>query len=244
MVSCWIGRTRDLHYLIGCAYDGFMNTTQTGMTDSLTIERDAFTKRIEELRAEMPVREFIHADGSHTFIVHDTDPEHANPRDCDGNVARLVQCHRDYIMLDDWDTGIMDAIARWGYEDAKVRRYVAMFRPDVAYYVDRWEVTGSSQGDWQWGWGYVLVDDIADLNCTAEEAFDAEFNVYQQWFAGEVYGAIHVSQGKEVVTFGDHGAYVDGYEVDEDSCWGFLAYPTLEDIAAEVTSSPITDTHY
>lgn len=231
---------------------------------TITLERDAYTERLEELRrtTERPVREFVHEDSSHTFVVYDDDPGHANPRD-DENVARLVMKHRDYRNLDEPDNGIDDARSRWGEESPLVTRYVAMFRPDIAHYEPRWEVSGSTQGDWAYGYGYVLVEDAERIAVTpdpkythdynrahpesrrfrevAKKALDQEVTVYGLYFAGEVFGGFHIKRGKPIVTYGEHGAYVDGYEADEEAVWGFLGYDNLRDICGEFTASPVAE---
>lgn len=256
----------------------------------ITLERDAYTERLDELRqtseGHMPVREFVHEDGSHTFIVYDVDPEHANPRtEDDSNVARLVlddYCASRWRALNEPDAGIAQAVAHfdgygrhgttaptWGIGETSrrdseymVRRYLSIFRPDVAHY-DEWQVNGSSQSDWQGGYGYVLAEDaeriavVPDPKYThdynrahprsrrfrevAKEAFDQEVKVYGLYFAGEVFSGIHVKRGKPIVTYGEQGAYVDGYEADEESVGGFLGYDNLRDICGEFTASPVVE---
>lgn len=218
---------------------------------------------------------FRHADGSVTVVeVEEYVEPFMSPREDDGNVARLVNEHRDYVDLDEPDAGIAEARERWGGgyrvgqsivgETIMVRRYLAMFRPDIAHYEDRWEVTGNSQSDWQYGWGYVTTEDAASIALVADpkythdynrahpqsrrfrqvaaEAFDAELKVYGQYFAGEVYYATHLTHGEPVVEYGEQGAYVAGWTVDDsESCGGFLGYDSLEDIAREMSSSEVLD---
>jgi hypothetical protein len=213
------------------------------------------------------VKTLRHEDGSVTVVKAEEYIESwMSPRvDVDGNVANLVQCHSDYIDLDEPDSGIQEARERWGDGDGHariawngrvlrlscdemVRRYLSIFRPDVAYYEPRWEVTGTSQGDWQWGWGYVLTADFIE-GCdrrllpheveAAKQAFDAEVKVYGMYFAGEVYYGVHLSAGEPIVAYGDHGAYVASYHVEEDACGGFLGYDDLADVAWQFTSSPV-----
>lgn len=224
---------------------------------------------------------YRHEDGSISYVVYDDDAEHANPRDCDGNLAVLIQQNSRCVDIDTDDAGLSEARERFdcygrhgtsahGYghgakvrldREAMMKRYIAMFRPDVAHYEDWW-----SAGRDSYGWGYVLTetwnehmfpsapsDDTVEgveewLNfepsCTPEEAFDAEVDVFGQWCDGEVYGVHHVTIGEPIVTYGEHGAYVDGYETEEDSCWGFLGYNDRTEIAMQFTSSPITEVLY
>ena len=230
---------------------------------------------------------YRHEDGSITYIVYDFDGEHANPRENDGNVATLIQENDHYIAIDEDHAGLKEARERFdcygrhgtsahGYahgtkvaldREAMMRRYIAIFRPDILYYRDRW-----GEGD-SYGWGYVDVETwrkwmypekpymtenatpeeqasaaeyylTYEPSCTPEEAFNQEVDVYGQWARGEVYGAHHVSVGEPIVTYGDQGAYVDAYKEDEESCWGFLGYDEHKDIAAQFTDSPITEVLY
>lgn len=225
---------------------------------TFALEHDQFIDRLEELRDDHDtdyLPEYIHEDGSHTFILNDRDGEHADPRQ-DWCVAHLVMQHDGYRHMDDADHGIEEARERWGAKSPMVERYVRMFRPDIAHYEPRWEVTGHSQSDWAYGYGYVTRDDLAEagysmnpdrplsgtLKMRAKAMLDDEVRVYGLYFAGEVYGAIHVSPGEDTFSLSDHGAYVDGRTVVEDACWGFLAYDDMKDIALQFTDSPITET--
>lgn len=182
------------------------------------------------------VRTLRHEDGSVTLIMWDEDGEYANPRNNDGNVATLIQTNSRCSDIDDDDAGLGEARER--FDDAMMRRYLTMFRPDIAYYADYW-----SAGD-SYGWGYVTRDAMREAGLSAnpvdaQEAFDQEVSLYRQWAEGEVYGAIHLTVGAPVVRYGAEGAYVDGYDVEEDSCWGFLGYDDLADIATQFTDSPV-----
>lgn len=232
---------------------------------------------------------YRHEDGSITYIVYDHDGEHANPRDYDGNVATLIQENDRCIRIDEDEAGLSEARERFGrygrqgwstwrdpslsrmhcHHDREymMRRYIAMFRPDIVHYVDWW-----SAGD-SYGWGYVtradwvksmyperpyIPDDahgreVADAierfldyepGITPEKAFSDEVDLYRQWAEGEVYGGIHVTADEPIVVLGDHGAYVDGYAESEDSCWGFLGYDDHKEICAHFTDSPITEVLY
>lgn len=214
------------------------------------------------------LRTLVHADESRTFIFHDDDPCGVNPRDYDGNVATLINESRDYIDLDsDW-AGLSEARERWDeldetspyFESTRrrqvmlggasredmVKRYIAIFRPDIAHYEDRWEVSGNCQGDWQYGWGYVMTEDMEKwgVTCSAEEAFEAEVKVYGLYFAGEVYGGIHVYKGDPIFEADFTGDELVGHEDEEDSCWGFLGYDNFEDIAANFTGSPVVESKW
>ena len=177
-----------------------------------------------------------HADGARTVVVYDDDSEHANPREYDGNVSTLVQLNPRCIDVDDVDDyGIAEAVERWGRDDIRTARYLAMFRPDILHYDPHW-----TAGD-SYGFGFVtrdawraaMGDDYAGEH-TPAEAFRSEVDVYGQWARGEVYGAHYLTAGAPVVAYGAHGAYVDGYAVAEDSVWGFLGYDDEADIAARV----------
>lgn len=145
--------------------------------------------------------------------------------------------------------------------EAMMHRYIAIFRPDIVYYAD-WVSIGRDG----YGWGYVTEETWRthmypekpygetpeavenwlnyEPSSTPEEAFKQELDLYEQWANGEVYGGVHVSVGKPIVVLGEHGAYVDGYEEDEDSCWGFLGYDDHKDITEQFTDSPITEVLY
>lgn len=151
-----------------------------------------------------------------------------------------------------------------------MERYLAMFRPDILHYEDSCSFGdyGASRG-----WGYVtreaweewmypdkpyVPDDATpevaaaaaerflsyEPSVTPKEAFDQEVDLYRQWANGEVYGAWHVSVGDPIVVLGEYGAYIDGYEEDEDSCWGFLGYDDRKEIAESFTDSPVTEVLY
>lgn len=249
--------------------------------DTLTRPEVEYDRGAYERTYEWVCDAYRHEDGSITYIVPDMDGEHANPRECDGNVAVLIQENDRLIDIDTDDAGLSEARERFdcygrrgtsahGYahgtkvrldREAMMQRYLSIFRPDVAYYADYW-----GAGRDGYGWGYVLTDTWREhmypekpyedtpeaveawLNyeppSTPEEAFDAEVSLYGQWAEGEVYGAIHVTVGKPIVVLGEHGAYVDEYEEEEDSCWGFLGYDDHKEIAAQFTDSPITEVLY
>lgn len=181
-----------------------------------------------------PQRHFTHEDGSHTIIVMDIDGgDHSNPRDYDGNVATLIQNNSRCIDIDDDVAGLTEARDR--FDIPTMERYLAMFRPDIAYYTDYWQAGRDS-----FGWGYVTHEAMEQHGGDdPKRAFDIEVDLYRQWAEGEVYGAYHLTQGKPIVTYGEHGAYVDDWEVDEDSCWGFLGYDDLKDITLQFTDSPV-----
>lgn len=206
---------------------------------------------------------YRHEDGSITYIVFDDDSEHANPRNNDGNVATLIQCNDRCIDLDRDSGGYIDeARDRWRWTDyasmpggtfsdravkkagrqTMVERYLAMFQPEVLHFEDYW-----SAGDC-YGWGFVTreawvkwMGEDYDGPVTPKEAFDSEVRVFGLWATGEVYGAVHVSVGEPIVVYGDHGAYVDGYKTEEESCWGFLGYDGNQQIAEQMTESPVTE---
>lgn len=192
-----------------------------------------------------------HEDGSVTVIEQEEYIEDwmSPRRDTDCNVARLVMKHRDYVDLDDPDYGIEEARDRWGEESPLVERYVRMFRPDIAYYLPRWTVQGYSQGDWAYGYAYVLWEDFVEGKTSGNEsevaaarlAIEAEVKEYEDYFAGRVFWGRHLTVGEPIVAYGDHGAYVAGYEIEEDNCGGFLGYESMKDIAWHFTGSPVIE---
>lgn len=172
---------------------------------------------------------YRHLDGSISYIVPDEDGEHVNPRNNDGNVSTLIQVNHRCIDIDHDDEGLREAHERFTEDGALdlMRRYLAIYRPDILHYDDNW-----SAGD-SHGWGYVTRESWerwmgADYSgdVTPEQAFDQEVDVYRQWANGEVYGCVHVTKQ------------------DDDSVWGFLAYDDHKDIAKQFTESPIIDTLY
>lgn len=244
-----------------------------------------FAERLDEVRAEFNyiVVEYVHADGSHTFIVPDDDGNNANPREDHGNLTTLINENNRTIDIDSDYAGLAEARGHfWAYDERHhnpqawsegfydryikfraeskhsredmVRRYVAIFRDDVAYYADHF-----SAGD-TYGWGYITTAALdaafpLDLiggdreayfernDMTLEGFFDAEVKVYEQWANGEVYGAIHVSPDADIVETDFTGSTVVGQEFSEESCWGFFGYDDHKDIAATFTDSPVTETH-
>lgn len=213
-----------------------------------------------------------HADGSRTVIVRDSEPEHANPRDTDGNVTTLVADGNDRVLSISEGAELADARNRWhpsgyvlsyggSYRDRytnrptpdpidMLRRYVAIYRPDIVY-VGEWSVSGATQSDWQSGYGYVTADawrvamgeDYAG-ELTPEDVFRGEIAVYRQWWEGDVYCATHLETGAPVVAYGPEGAYVETYEVTDETVCGLLSYPSYEDIAGEMTDAPVTGRSY
>lgn len=139
------------------------------------------------------------------------------------------------------------AVQRRYNREQMVRRYIAMFHPDVLYYTDSWDAATSQSGGSR-GWGYVTreaweraMGTDYDGDLTPEKAFDQEVKVFGQWAGGEVYGACHVTVGDPIVIFWDHGAYIDGYTTNEDWCWGFLGYDDNKDISRQFTDSPVLE---
>jgi hypothetical protein len=232
---------------------------------------------------------YRHEDGSITYILSDSDNEHANPREEGETTACLVSENRDYLPLDDADDGIFEARKRfedydltevglrkqygsdlatfyWGRHallqgrskhnaEYMVRRYISICRPDIAHYEHSWSASGTSQGDYRAGWGYVTREALAEAGYSmnperplsgtykmrAATIFEGELKAYQQYFAGEVFGAVHVTVGEPIVKIWDHGAYIDGWTTEEESVWGFLGYDDHKSIAREMTNSPITE---
>lgn len=157
---------------------------------------------------------------------------------------------RGPLEVQSWHTAADRALIRAGYDRADiVARYVAIFRPDILHYEDEWTVSGYMQSDWQRGYGYVTADawraamgaDYAG-DVTPADGFAQELAIYELWFRGELYCAVHLELGAPIVAYGEHGAYVDGYNVAEDGpVCGFLGYEDLADIARGFTDSPVVD---
>lgn len=124
-----------------------------------------------------------------------------------------------------------------------MKEFVTRHAPDVAHYEHHWQVSGSMQSDWAEGWAYVLWRDLteAQVTCTPEEAYKGEFDVYRQWFAGEVYYAVHIEPGPLEFEIGEQGGfYLDTRDAEIDSCGGFLGYANHADLAQHFTDSPVT----
>lgn len=227
----------------------------------------------DEKKHEHLADAYRHDDGSITYVVWDSDGQSANPRE-DENLTTLINEARNYIAIDTDDAGLSDARRRWEWTDygsvvgdalyrdpsrvdttiyntgaeKLMQRYVAIFRPDIVHYVHRWEFS-SSQSDYHYGWGYITRERWDELmgdtpTDDAGKRFDGEVDVYRQWVAGEVYGAIHETLGEPIVELGEQGAHITGYKVDEEDCWGFLGYDDHKDICGQFTNSPVIDTLY
>lgn len=169
---------------------------------------------------------YRHEDGSITYVCYDPCPgDTESPRTYDGTVTTLVQVNSRCIKVDDDDAGLTEARDR--FTEPMMRRYLAMFRPDIVHYEDHW-VAGDS-----YGWGYItrenweeaMGDHVNTGDVTPEKAFDAEVEVYGLWANGEVYASGHVARR------GD----------DADMVFGHLGYDDSEAIAAYHTDSPILE---
>lgn len=215
------------------------------LTLSTPVEADIceFTLEFEPGQHEHLTDAFRHADGSITYIEHDDDPEFCNPRDGYDNIATLIQENNRCVDLNTDDAGLREAHEHWcDRGEGMMRRYLAIYRPDILHYESRWYAGDS------YGWGYVTKADWdkhmlperpggTDAKQmldwleyappqTPEEEFDQEVRLYGRWCDGEVYYAHHV--------------HPDG---TEENCGGFLAMEPRA-IAAEMTNSPIIDTLY
>lgn len=243
------------------------------MSTTVTLP-DTFEDRCAELD-DQAAASFRHEDGSFTFVVYDDSGDTESPRGYGADVATLIQTNPRCIDVDSDDAGLSEARDRWDYlrsdnrvsdeyvraylnqterriiesgedRDSMVRRYLAMFRPDIALYVDYW-----SAGD-SHGWGYVTTEALTEAgltlewmrehDMTPESIFDAEVRVYGQWCEGEVYGYVHVTPGQALTSLVVDFAPDDedrGHEYTEESVWGFLGYDDLRDIATDATTSPV-----
>lgn len=163
------------------------------------------------------VETFEH-NGKTVEIHYDTDGDHSNPRNNDGVISTLIQENSNCINVDSDDAYLgeardwfyrydnADGVVRTLDREDMMRRYIAMFRPDVAYYADEW-----SAGD-SHGWGYVTVESWTkwmgedyEGEVTPQSAFEGEVGEYRKWATGEVFGYVITDE--------------DG---KEDSCWGFI----------------------
>ena len=168
---------------------------------------------------------YRHEDRSLTYVFYDPNPQDTeSPRTYDGTVSTLIQRNTRCIDIDDDDAGLAEARERFTH--ALMKRYLAMFRPDIAYYAEHW-----SAGD-SYGWGYVTreawdrwMGEDYDGDVTPEQAFDAEVKVYGLWANGEVYGSCHVAK---------RGA-------EPEFVYGHLGYDDHKQIAANHTDSPILE---
>lgn len=175
---------------------------------------------------------YRHEDGSITYITGDPMPgDTESPRTYHGNVATLIQTNTRCIEVDDDDAGLTEACERWVWagnpdRDGYLKRYLAIFRPDILHFDPHW-----SAGD-SYGWGYVTresweqaMGEDYDGEVTPEQAFDQEVRVYGQWANGEVYVSCHVAKRNSEPEF----------------CHGHLGYDDHRDIAAQYTDSPILE---
>ena len=169
-----------------------------------------------------------HADGSKTYVLYDTDGLTENPRSYDGNVATIVNLSPRHDDVDEDLVGLDEVYYCSKDRVHLFKRYVAMFHPEILLLVPHWNA-GAHVG---YGFGYVTREAYdrafpAETSNAAvptpQECFDAELDLYEQWARGEVYGVINVA--------------ADG---TEESLWGLLGYESLEDMAAQVTDSPVT----
>lgn len=157
----------------------------------------------------MLVEEIEVPEGYQAFVVYDQDASSDSPRGWAGNVATIINGNNRLNEIDTDDAGLREARGR--FTEIGMRRYIAMFRPDIALYVDYW-----SAGRENYGWGYVTTEALADQGLDATEAercFYAEVEVYRQWAEGEVYGVIvnHEESGQEASLWGiydDSGDYI------------------------------------
>lgn len=186
-----------------------------------------------------PVDTFKH-NGCTVEIFIDDDSGSSNPRENDGCIATLIQENSRLLDVDDDDAGLGEARDRFdcygrrgtsahGYahgtkvpldREAMMKRYLAMFRPDILHY-DDWLTVGSGRAGY--GWGYVTreawekwMGTDYDGDVTPEQAFDGEVTVYNQWADGEVYGYVITRKGREV-----------------GSCWGFIGEEWAEQTARD-----------
>lgn len=205
----------DTHQL-NAAYDQHIGPAVDEVEEMLG---DVVELEEEEYDGHEVIDAYRHVDGSITYIVQDPDGQSANPRMNDGNIATLIQTNTRCVMIDDDDAGLREAHDYYngGRNDAMMRRYLAIYRPDIVHYDDHWSAGDSS------GWGYVTreswvaamgEDYVGDV--TPKQAFDQEVDVYRQWADDEVYGSIHVTKGKP-----------------DESCWGHLGYDDHKDIAEQ-----------
>jgi hypothetical protein len=175
---------------------------------------------------------FRHEDGSLTYVFRDPEPgDTDSPRTYDGNVATLIQESSRHIDLDDDVAGLREAHERWTWPGhpgtGMVKRYIAMFRPDILHYEDHWSVGQ----DGSYGWGYVTKENweaamgTDPSPVTPEEAFDQEVKIFGLWAEGEVYGSCHIAKR------GD----------EPDTVHGHLGYDDGEAIATYHTDSPILE---
>ena len=240
----------------------------TTSTIENTLATDALEAYIADLESDGEHAEtFRHEDGSVTVVSHDPwGWDMDSPRDFDGNVATLVMEHRDYLDLDDDHAGLSEARDRWRWtewpsmvggtrsdravkacgREKMMRRYLAMFRPDIVHYVDRWEVSGYSQSDWAYGWGYVTAEAMAATGLNdqavpeAVRMFEQEVRVYEAHFRGDYYRVNRPYVGAPIVTYGEHGAYVTGYVIEDDeACGGYLVLDFNYRELAGMAGSPV-----
>lgn len=207
---------------------------ETELYERIKKLRDMVGKRVPKFNpdkhlgslAEHLADAFRHENGSITYVFWDPEPSGTDsPRTHDGNVATLIQESSRHIDLDDDDAGLREARNRFTH--ALMKRYLAMFRPDILHYEEHWSVGQSGS----YGWGYVTRENwerwmgTEPTEVTPEQAFDAEVKVFGEWAEGEVYGSCHIAKR------GDEPEYV----------FGHLGYADSRAIAAYHTDSPILE---
>lgn len=210
-----------------------------------------FETYLEDLDSENVRGVFRHEDGSLSIVRWDDNP--TNPRDDAETFATLVLSGnaRRFKPLDDADGDIRDAWDRWNgnareeIRDAYVTRYLAIFRPDVHAF-RTWEAIGTSQSDWCDGYAYTTDADLDRAGVTREGAGElvaGEVREFGAYFAGDVYYAETVHKGAPIVTYGDHGAFVDAHDADVEIVGGFVGdQPNgVQYVAHDVNASPVVE---
>lgn len=205
---------------------------------------------------------FLHEDGTASRIIWDQEP--MNPRSDFEHLSLMVNTNTDFYGPDrgygrDTETsmhGVMrSAIAHFGGnnsdEQIKVARYLTIYYGALA--VEWRSVVGNMQREWDSILGAVFpskeLTEALGGEVTPEQAAEilkAEHNEYSAYFAGEVYGLLTAPE--DVVATSIKGNDEDGFETDwnrvfgsdgVESCWGFIGYPSLRELAESQVGSPV-----
>lgn len=161
-------------------------------------------------------------EGVVAYVLADDDPGDS-PREWGVRVATIINENSRHIDIDEDVAGLTEARDHFT-DEALMRRYLAMFRPDVLYYDEY--VSWGRDG---YGWGYITRDawvehmghrPLLEGDEQLREVFDSEVEEYRQWAEGEVYGVIvtHEESGQEASLwsiYDSDGSYIREHVIPE-----------------------------
>lgn len=168
-------------------------------TGTLTITDPGLVETINDL-----------PEGYTGYVRVDEDAYGDSPRDWAPNVATIIQRNDRRGAVDEPDARLDEARDRWSWtkyaslvggnrsdraikavgDEGMVARYLSIFRPDIALYVDHW-----SAGRDLFGWGYITAEawEEGGYTIAPQDVFDQEVEIFRQWADGEVYGVTVVN---------------------------------------------------